>query len=277
MLPADSHVHSQWSWDALSGSMEASCAHAIEIGLPSIAFTEHADFTRWSIPADGVAAMPEQFQQLVRPDGLFHPPPFEVAGYAKCLDRCRVRYPQLRILSGVELGEPHWHLAESAKLLGEYEFDRIVGSVHSITKEGASLVVDRSFATHDANDVVRSYLSEVLCMIRSSDQFTILGHVDYPLRAWPATAGPLAPDRFEDEFRAVLAALAESDRTLEVNTRMLPPFALLTWWREVGGKSLSFGSDAHEPAGIARDFATATAMAEAAGFRADGVDLWARR
>ena len=45
VLPADSHVHSQWSWDALAGSMEGTCRRAVEIGLPAVAFTEHADFT----------------------------------------------------------------------------------------------------------------------------------------------------------------------------------------------------------------------------------------
>ena len=49
VLPPDSHVHSQWSWDALAGSMEGTCQRAVEIGLPAVAFTEHADFTPWSL------------------------------------------------------------------------------------------------------------------------------------------------------------------------------------------------------------------------------------
>jgi len=46
VLPPDGHVHTEWSWDATDGSMEQSCAHAVALGLPSIAFTEHGDFTR---------------------------------------------------------------------------------------------------------------------------------------------------------------------------------------------------------------------------------------
>ena len=46
-LPADSHVHTQWSWDAVAGSMEDTCQRAAAIGLPAVAFTEHADFTPW--------------------------------------------------------------------------------------------------------------------------------------------------------------------------------------------------------------------------------------
>jgi histidinol-phosphatase (PHP family) len=50
MLPADSHTHSEWSWDARArgiGSMRNSCSRAVELGLPAIAFTEHQDFASW--------------------------------------------------------------------------------------------------------------------------------------------------------------------------------------------------------------------------------------
>ena len=70
MLPADGHIHSQWSWDALSGSMERSCARAAALGLRSIAFTEHVDFTMWTIPPEAVAAMPPEFRTMIRPRGL---------------------------------------------------------------------------------------------------------------------------------------------------------------------------------------------------------------
>lgn len=33
--PPDIHVHSEWSWDALHGSMERSCARATALGLPA--------------------------------------------------------------------------------------------------------------------------------------------------------------------------------------------------------------------------------------------------
>ena len=70
-LPADSHVHSQWSWDALAGSMEDTCRRAVEIGLPAVAFTEHADFTPWSLgPGEKV---PGEWRRLVSDDVLTPP------------------------------------------------------------------------------------------------------------------------------------------------------------------------------------------------------------
>jgi histidinol-phosphatase (PHP family) len=71
-LPPDGHVHTEWSWDTTAGSMERSCARAVGLGLPSVAFTDH----------------------------------------------CRDKFPGLRILSGAELGEPHWHPDQVRAVLG---------------------------------------------------------------------------------------------------------------------------------------------------------------
>jgi histidinol-phosphatase (PHP family) len=77
-LPSDSHVHSEWSWDAADGSMERTCARAVELGLASVAFTEHADFTAWVTPDS--EELPAHWAPFVA-DAVFEPPPFDVDGY----------------------------------------------------------------------------------------------------------------------------------------------------------------------------------------------------
>ncbi|WP_246614155.1 PHP domain-containing protein [Paractinoplanes bogorensis] len=47
-LPVDSHVHSEWSWDAAFGDMAGTCARAVAVGLPAVAFTEHLDHVVWT-------------------------------------------------------------------------------------------------------------------------------------------------------------------------------------------------------------------------------------
>ena len=108
--------------------------------------------------------------------------------------------------------------------------------------------------------------------------FSVLAHIDYPLRYWPEAAGPFDAARYEDEYRAVLAALAGSGRALEINTRVPLPATIARWWYEAGGEAVAFGSDAHQPSAIARGFAQAAAMAEAAGFHPGRYphDFWLR-
>src|SRR2546425_787510 len=151
---ADNHVHTEWSWDAARIPMDASCRRAVELGLPSIAFTEHADWLRGQ---DAVV---------------------EIEGYFECIERCRAAYPGLRIMSGVEMGEPHLRAAAARGTVLE------------------------------------------LNTMRGRD-----------------------PARF-----------------------LCPGPVVLDWWREEGGRALSFGSDAHRPETIAAGFGLAQEVAAAAGF-----------
>jgi histidinol-phosphatase (PHP family) len=119
----------------------------------------------------------------------------------------------------------------------------------------------------DTAGVMRDYLTETANMISACDDFSVLAHIDYPVRYWPAAATPFAPEDFEDEFRLVLRTLADSDRVLEVNTRVPLHQQIVKWWREEGGRAVTFGSDAHSPSRLAHGFAEAAAMVEALEFR----------
>lgn len=259
--------------------MERTCRRAVELGLPSIAFTEHADFTPWSLP-QGVE-LPAGWQEFVADEKLTPPPP-DVHGYLECLERCRERHPGLRILSGVELGEPHWHQATAAGLLEAGRFQRVLASVHSMpTADGRGFTdVSALYADpgRNASAIVRAYLAEAVRLIEQFPEFEVLAHIDYPVRSWPADAEPYDPRDFEQEHRHVLHTLAAAGKTLEVNTRVPLHPEVLAWWRQEGGRTISFASDAHDPDSLARGFRAAAAVASAAGFREDRdpLDFWIR-
>ena len=269
-LPPDGHTHTQWSWDAGSGSMEGSCARAVDLGLPAIAFTEHVDAVRWAVPTASAQAMRRRGFD-VGADGRFEPGPLDVDGYLESIERCRERFPDLRILTGAELGEPHWFPDQTRSLLARAAFERVLGSVHSIEFAG------RPGATDDLlgptapeglrpQEVVRRYLSEVLALLTSDTEIAVLAHVDFPFRHWPTDAGEVGVAAFEEEFRAVLGELAGSGRALEVNTRIPLDADVVRWWAEVGGRAVTFGSDAHEPTSVGHGFEQAAAMVVAHGF-----------
>jgi histidinol-phosphatase (PHP family) len=273
-LPADGHVHSEWSYDARKGSMQQSCARAIELGLPAIAFTEHVDHTAWRVPLDAIDAT----EPFVSPEGLVTPPEFDVSGYLEAIEECRERFAGLRILSGIELGEPHWHPGAVAQVLAAGPFDRVLGSQHCLPDGGGFAEPPGLFRFRDPAGVVREYLAEAARLVAESGAFAVLAHVDYPVRYWPAAAGPFDATAFEEEFRHTLRALAHTGRVLEVNTRVPLCPEVVRWWREEGGSAVTFGSDAHDPTGLAYGFRAAAAMAETLGFRAGRHphDFWTR-
>jgi histidinol-phosphatase (PHP family) len=242
--------------------MERSCERAIEIGLPAIAFTEHAD---WALVHEG--------QHTV-----------DIAGYLDAVERCRARFKGLRILTGVELGEPHWFPRETAEVLAAAPLDQVLGSIHSIRLDGVMLDASqfRKREGLDFSRAVREYFRETLAMIDSDQSFETLAHIDYPKRYWLDGAAPYREEDYEDDIRAILSAAARTGRVLEVNTTrgdtLCPDITVVRWWREVGGQAVSYGSDAHQPDKVASGFELATQMVEAAGFKpaADPMALWRR-
>jgi histidinol-phosphatase (PHP family) len=273
VLPPDNHVHSQWSWDApAAASMARGCEQALAAGLPAVAFTDHLDFT---VPADGDRIAEEN----IKPRPYAWMRSLDVAGYLASVQECRERYPELRIWSGAEIGEAHLWGASAAAVVATGGFERVLGSVHAVPFGGRLRAIDDLFPLMPAGDVMRRYFAEVVRLIEGSGIFGVLAHLDFARRMWPRSAPTYRERDFEEEYRAVLAALAASDRVLEVNTKSpLVSAELVGWWREAGGKAVSFGSDAHQPWRVGDKFKLAVDVVEAAGFRAgrDRFDFWRR-
>jgi histidinol-phosphatase (PHP family) len=190
----------------------------------------------------------------------------------------RERFPQLRIWSGVEAGEPHLFSASVAAHLDGAPVDRVLGSLHSL-HDGDRLYGVGQLLYTDADGTMRRYLAEVVDMVESSDVFQVLAHVDFPRRYWPGGQHRYVEKDYEEEYRAVFRALAGTGRALEVNTSSpLASADQVRWFREEGGEAVSFGSDAHQSAAVGQRFDLAVDVVEAAGFRPgrDRFDFWRR-
>ena len=200
-LPADSHVHTEWSWDASHGSMERTCARAVALGLPAVAFTEHVDHTVWSLDRAHVDEG-AHLLTFTSPAGLVTPGPFDAVGYLDAVAECRDRYPGLRILSGLELGEPHLHTEAVGRVLAAGTFDRVLGSLHCLPDGDGWTEPGELFGLRPAAEIVRTYLRDVAAMVAVDDAFSVLAHIDYPVRSWDENVdGPFDPADFEQEFR----------------------------------------------------------------------------
>jgi histidinol-phosphatase (PHP family) len=274
MLPADNHVHTQFSYDTgPQASMVRACEKAIAMGLPAIAFTEHLDYSDW-IVGDQVA---DELDRL--PPYRQHRKSLDIEGYQRSIAACRDRFSELRILSGVEVGEPHLFAASIENTLKQGTFDRILGSLHAVVQGRSIVGVGEMFYDSNADEVARRYFTEMLRLVAGSSVFQVLAHVDFPRRYWPSNAAPYDEHRFEEEYRAVFTELASSGRALEINTRSpMASVELIRWWHEAGGEAVSFGSDAHTPGRVGELFDVAVDVVESAGFKPgrDRFDFWRR-
>ena len=192
--------------------MVRSCEQAIAIGLPSIAFTEHLEFTVGGA-GDAILATATDRRWWGRIK------PLNVTGYMASIENCRQRFPGLRILSGVEAGEPHLFGASAGAIVGAHSFDRVLGSLHAVPYNGRLVAADALFGPMSADDVMRYYLTELVALIEGSGLFQVLAHLDFPRRYWPKGPHLYREEPFEEEYRAALRALAASGRVLEINTK----------------------------------------------------------
>lgn len=269
MLPCDSHVHTEHSWDTggpdshAAGRMVLMCERATAIGLGALVLSEHLDLDPWL--ADEADVM--EHQRSMHSGGWFRPLRFQADRYLEAVDRCRHDFPELRILTGLEYGQPHRSDSRVADVVDLTTFDRVNGSLHTLPFRGDYAEPNTMFRHLPADQVMWSYLEEIPRMVAGSSTFSVFTHIDYAVRSWPvATEGPFDPTRFEEGFRGAMRSIADHGVALELNTRRLGAW-VPQWWAEEGGSAVTFGSDAHEPDLLATSFPEAALLAQAHGFR----------
>jgi histidinol-phosphatase (PHP family) len=247
VLP-DYHIHSMFSCDG-HDSVDALCRRAIELGAREIGISEHCDHH----PLD-------ECQGYFQPDLWW-----------QAIGACRQEYRTGLILrAGLELGEPHLFQTQVGTLLEDYPWDYILGSLHWVQD---TLIFDLDYFDQPEEQAYRAYLIELLRLVKEAD-FDILAHMDIVKRYGFDCYGKFDPKRWEGEIRTILHELARSDRALEVNTNTLrrpvgetsPTSTILRWFREEGGRYVSFGSDAHKVRDLAAGWQQAVSELRKAGF-----------
>ncbi len=225
------------------------CRAALIVGLAEIGFTEHYDL----LPADPCYAF------------------FRADAWWEELERCRTRFAgDLVIRAGVELGEPHRYPDEIEILLSTFPWDYALGSLHWV---GDELIFDENYFRRSPDLAYREYFLE-LGQMAARGGFDILAHLDVVKRFGFDIYGFYDHLSFEPEIRRVLQACVKGGIALEVNTALLrrpvnqtaPIRPILDWFREEGGKWITFGSDAHHPEHIGYGLQEVMSAVRRAGF-----------
>ena len=254
-LPLDSHLHTVRSPDA-DAMLDAYCALAVERGIAELAITDHVDFDP-TMPAYGFASFTDRERDVREAAERWAP-------------------HGLAIRFGVEVTYERAYEDDIRGWLARHPHDFVIGSVHisAVSPYKASNVA--SFVSgRPLAQVVEPYFDEVIGAARSG-LFDTIGHMDFVKRYLVPHVMPADLAAAPELYEPALAAMIESGTALEVNASGLrqlpretyPSAAIVARYRELGGRHVTIGSDAHRTEWFAYGLATAYRLAAHAGFEA---------
>ena len=257
-IRSDFHMHSYHSGDS-DTPMEDQIRAALSLGLSSVCFTEHLDMD-W----------PYQNTPDLEP-GTFD---LDLAAYRQEYLRLRDKYrDRLHIFYGVELGlQPHLGDRLGAFTADHPEFDFILGSTHVSRQMDPYYSI--FFEGRTEEEAYRTYFTDSLLSLRAFHQIDSYGHMDYVVRYGPNQDRFYSYERYRDVIDPILDLLLDHDIALEINTAGLskglsqcnPCTGIVRRYRQMGGRKITVGADAHAPAAVAAGFDTAAAILTEAGF-----------
>ena len=230
MIKTDLHTHTMYSFDG-HGTMEQLCQGAIDNGIEVLASTEHYDLMDFGGDPHFIKHNERRKEDITA---------------------AQKRYSgKVKLLSGVELGQPHVNLPVARQLLAENQFDIVLASIHNLA-DGRDVYGIDYVKDSQCQEIITLYLEEVAKMAEQAD-FDVLGHIDFPIRNMGKVYTTYTMRPYEDQVRKILKILAEREKALEVNTRgircwqkcICPEDWILTAFREYGGNYLAVGSDSH--------------------------------
>lgn len=241
---ADSHTHSLNSFDA-ENSVAQMLERANELGLDYITITDHFESAFYYKPNDEFGNLAELLPKSVGDIRLEQ----------------KKSKGKTKLLCGIELGEPLHDIKATDEVLALTDYDFVLCSLHNIKDMGDFFWLDYKEA--EIPSLLKKYFSELLECVQWG-KFNSLAHITYPMR-YICDKCKIAVDisDYKNEIDELLSALAKADKALEFNTCRNSSLSLssmntcrdipfLKRFKELGGKFVTIGSDAHKTADLAK-------------------------
>ena len=253
---ADMHSHTENSHDA-AADPDLLCRNNIARGVSACAFTDHSD---------GHLYGKTDINSII-------------GGSVRDAIAMREKYAgSLRVFTGVELGESIWHGKIEKELFALYDFDVVIGSVHTVRHPKDS----RPFAQIDFSLWSDAEVDEFLTMY-FDDLYTtvttvncdIMAHLTVPFRYIIGKAGKqIDISRYMPKIEQILKYIIDCGIAMEVNTSgigssysvLLPDIEFIKLYRDMGGYLITLGSDAHTEEKAANAFPETLSLLKNLGF-----------
>ncbi|WP_347488342.1 histidinol-phosphatase HisJ family protein [Desulfoscipio sp. XC116] len=252
MLLPDYHIHTARCGHA-RGEMWEYVERALELGLPEIGFADHIPMY-WLSEKDRDPGIAMSLDIL--------------AEYVNEVEILRAAYPHIPIKLGIEADYIPGFEGELKKILGRYQFDYVLGSVHFIDGWGFDNPAYLDKYKHiDIDGLFRQYFSLVRQAARSG-LFNVLAHPDLIKKFGYRPQGDL-----REVYDKTARTFAEAGVCAEVNTAGLrvpareiyPALGLLQACRNYA-VPVTTGSDAHEPGQVGYQFKSVRYFLQKAGY-----------
>ncbi len=249
-LLTDVHTHSTFSCDGITPLKEMlECA--LKKGLAFYGVAEHFDYD--------LALEAKEDWTLIDPERYFHEARHLQEDYEGAMN----------VLIGGEFGYTDDIKAQEkyAEIYEKYRPDFVVNSLHC--KDGWDYYSRKIMYVTNGNgetvlrekkDVYTDYLTLVERSLDAPYPYDIIGHFGYIARYWPIQSDmQLRYADHAEQIDRILKKIIQKDKILELNSscRGLSQVAvtgedILQRYYELGGRKVSFASDAHHKDAIAR-------------------------
>lgn len=151
------------------------------------------------------------------------------------------------------------------RTIEKYPFDVVINSVHCV--DGYDMYFKLGFLFKSKKRAYRRYLETILESLDAPYPYEVVAHIGYIAHGAPYRDKSLRYKDFPKEIDAVLNGIIERGKVLEINFHhdMAPSRDIIERYYELGGRKISYGSDAHR-GDICKCFDEACAMLKEIGF-----------
>lgn len=250
----DYHVHSMFSMDSEADPFEEILA-AKSKGIDDLIFTDHCDCNYEP------ATLPEM-----------EPWPFlEVEEYWNYMTNLR-NTCGYDFGIGIEVGQSTQALERANGVIESHPWDFVIGSLHNANKDLDYSLID--YSKRDIEKTFRDYFEE-LYETAKINNFSVLGHLYYPIRYVLNQGLELDLSKFDADMAEVLKIIVQNGKGIEVNLKgyvpskgnMIPNLKYVKMFKDLGGEIITIGSDGHDTDAVGKYITDATEMVKEAGFK----------
>lgn len=219
----DTHMHTVFSTDSKMELLEAiKRAQELNIG---IIITEHMDLS-----------YPEPLAFI-----------FDVNKYFEQYEPFR----NDKVLLGIEIGMRQDCLEQNNEIVTNHPLDCVIGSIHVI--DNIDLYCSSFYRSRTKKEVYSQYFAYMLECVKKYEFIDTLGHIDYICRYAQYEDTQIDYEEFKDYIDPILTTIITNGKAIEINTRRLNNKAniqklipIYKRFKELGGKWVTIGSDAHK-------------------------------